>query len=276
MLKTRDESPAPDSTAAITNIPRNDKYVPAAVYAATQALLRVESTDQAAQVLVQLVRDLGGHAVPDSLSDPDAMPIDISLGEGGLVYPSASEGSTAHWLLTEYIEDAVEDAKSAIELMRAAQRLATDAGIDPISGLPDQKTMSRLLSRLVEGDAIVAMDLDWVRTIGTDQPSDQEILRSFGRSLRLATRAMEHCGRSTGGEFLALLYAPGEEGCLRLLERFRDRWQKSDYANELTFSAGIACVNDQGWRSTIQAADRALRRGQESSDKWETATPDDY
>jgi len=276
MLKTRDESPAPDSAAAITNIPRNDKYVPAAVHTATQALLRVENVDQAAQVLVQLVRDLGGHAVPDSLSDPDAMPIDISLGEGGLVFPSASPGSTAHWLLTEYMEAAVADATAAIELMRAAQRLATDAGIDQISGLPDQQTMSRLLSRLVESDAIVAMDLDWVRAIGTDQPSDQMILRSFGRSLRMATRATEHCGRSAGGEFLVLMYEPGEEGCLRLLERFRDRWQKSEYGNDLTFSAGMARVSDQGWRSAIQAADRALRRGQESGDKWETATPEDY
>ena len=171
---------------------------------------------------------------------------------------------------------AVADARAAMEWLRAAPRLATDAGIDQLTGLPDQTTMSRILSRLVEGDAIVAMDLDWVRAIGTDQPSDQAILRSFGRSLRLATRATEHCGRSAGGEFLALMYDPGEDGCLRLLERFRDRWQKSDHGNDLSFSAGIARVNDQGWRSAIQGADRSLRRAQESGDRWETATPDDY
>ena len=276
MLTTRDETTVPDSAAAITSTPRDDKYVPAAVHAATQALLRVESSDQARQVLVQLVRNLGGHAVPKSLGDVDALPIDISLREGEPVYPTASKGSAAHWLLAEYIEAAVTDARVAIELVRAAERLATDAGIDRISGLPDHQTMSRLLSRLVEGDAIVAMDLDWIQVIGTDQPSDQEILRSFGRSLRLAARATEHCGRFGGGEFLLLMYEPGEEGCIRLLERLRERWEKSGHSNELSFSAGIANVDEQGWRSAIQAADRALRRAQETGDKWETATPDDY
>jgi diguanylate cyclase (GGDEF)-like protein len=276
MITTRKAPPVPHDAASITSAPSDDKYVPAAVHAATQSLLRVATSDQAAQVLVQLVRDLGGHTVPESLADPNALPIDISLGQGESVYPTASKGSATHWLLTTYMEAAVKDALAAIELVSAAERLATDAGIDPKSGLPDHQTMSRLLSRLEAGDAILAIDLDWIRLIGVDNhPGEEELLRLFGKALRLSTRATEYCGRFSGGEFLILLREPGSEGGTRVLERLRDRWDKVPH-DELTFSAGIAVLNDEGWRPAIEAADRALKRAQESGDRWETATQSDY
>ncbi|MCH8814057.1 MAG: diguanylate cyclase [Chloroflexi bacterium] len=277
MLTTRKDSPVLEGTPTLGAAPQDDKYVPAAVYSAAQALLRVARTDEAAQVLVRLVRDLGGHAVPESIADQETLPIDISLGEGEPVYPSAPEGSATHWLLTTYIEGAVADAQAAIALVRRAERLAADAGIDETSALPDHQTMSRLVSRLREGDAIVALDLDWIRVVGTDQEfSDRDLLRSLGKTLRQATRATEYCGRFSGGEFVVLMANPTELGGTRMLERLRERWANAAHPQELTFSAGIAVVGEQGWRTAVQAADRALRRAQESGDSWETARPDDY
>jgi len=277
MLTTRQDSPVIKGRSTAGADPRDDKYVPSAVLSAAQALLRLTRTGEAAQVLVELVRDLGGHAVPESIADEEALTIDISLGEGEPVFPSAPQGSAAHWLLTTYIEAAVADAEAAISLVRRAERLASDAGIDKASALPDHQTMSRLVSRLTEGDAVVAIDLDWIRVIGSDQQlSDREIIRSFGKTLRLATRATDHCGRFSGGEFLVLMTNPSEEGGTKMLERLRERWIKAPRPQELTFSAGIAAVDDQGWRPATEAANMARRRAQDSGDCWETARPEDY
>ena len=277
MLTARKDSPQQEDRSTFGAVPQDDKYVPTAVYSAAQALLRITQTDEAAQVLVRLVRDLGGHAVPESIADEEALLIDISLGEGEPIYPSAPESSAAHWLLSNYIEGAVADAQAAIALARRADRLATDAGIDEMSALPDHQTMSRLVSRLREGDAVVALDLDWIKVVGSEQRySDRDLLRSFGRSLRLATRATEYCGRFSGGELVVLMTDPSDEGGAKMLERLRDRWTNTAHPEELTFSAGIAVVDDQGWRPATQAADRALRRAQESGDSWETAQPEDY
>jgi GGDEF domain-containing protein len=257
--------------------PQDDKYVPSVVLSAAQALLRVTRTDEAAQVLVKLVRDLGGHAVPESLADEEALTIDISLGEGEPVFPSAPQGSAARWLLNAYMQGATADAQAAIPLVRRAERLAADAGIDEVSALPDHQTMSRLVSRLASGDAIVAVDLDWIRVIGSDQQlSDREIIRAFGKSLRQATRATEYCGRFSGGEFAVLMTNPTDVGGPKMLERLREHWIKAPRPQELTFSAGIAAVDGQGWRPATEAADKARRRAQESGDCWETARPEDY
>jgi GGDEF domain-containing protein len=277
MLTTRKDSPQQEDRSTFGTVPQDDKYVPAAVYSAAQALLRITQTDEAAQVLVKLVRDLGGHAVPESIADDEALTIDISLGEGEPVFPSAPEGSAARWLLNTYMQGAAADARAAISLVRRAERLATDAGIDEASALPDHQTMSRLVSRLTEGDAVVAIDLDWIKVVGNNQQlSDREILRSFGKTLRLATRATEHCGRFSGGEFLVLMNNPSDEGGNRMLERLRERWTKAPRPQELTFSAGIAAVDSRGWRPATEAADKARRRAQESGDCWETARPEDY
>lgn len=254
-----------------------EKYVPDLVYSATRALMRARNSEEAAGILVGLVRNLGGTAVPSSANDPDAIEIDISLGLGEPVYPSAPAGSAAQWLIATYLPNAVQDAQAAFELIRRAERLASDAGIDPVSGLPDHRTLSRLVTRLEPGDAIVAVDLDWVRGIGANEgQSDQEVLRLFARDLRSATRATEFCGRSKGGEFVVLLAKPGKEGGLRLLERLKGRWTKRASARTLSFSAGIAPVDDRGWRAAFQAADSAMRRAQEAGDRWETARDDDY
>lgn len=261
--------------APSTNPP--EKYVPDLVYSSTRSLLRVAAADEAIGLLSGLVRKLGGNIVPESANDPDAMSIDISLGHGEPVYPVAKPGSAAHWLISTYVPNVVKDARAAFELALRAEVLAKDAGIDAVSGLPNHRTMSRLVTRLQTGDAIVATDLDWVHVLGNDDvQSDQEILRAFARDLRNATRANEFCGRASGGEFVALLNEPGADGAFKLLERLQARWEKRPSTMPHTFSGGIATVDERGWRPAIQAADRALRRCQETGNHWESAQADDY
>jgi diguanylate cyclase (GGDEF)-like protein len=276
LVTTGSEHLAEDQRAApITDPP--EKYVPDLVYSATRLLLRARGPDEAVSLLSQLVHDLGGSTVPASANDPNALPIDISLGQGEPVYAVASPRSAARWLLSTYLPDVIEDARVALELASRAEVLAKDAGIDPVSGLPSHGTLSRLVARLKPGDAIVAVDVDWDRFPGSGTAhGDQEIVRAFARDLRKAARATEFCCRSGGGEFVALLNEPGSEGAFKLLGRLQDRWVKRPQAIPHTFSGGIATIDDRGWRPAIQAADRALRRSQKTGDCWEAAQPEDY
>ena len=83
-------------------------------------------------------------------------------------------------------------------------------------------------------------------------------------------------GRASGGEFVALLNEPGTDGAFKLLERLQERWEKRPSTMPHTFSGGISTVDDRGWRPAIQAADRALRRCQETGNHWESAQAEDY
>lgn len=262
-------------SALVANPP--EKYVPDPVYTATRNLLRVRASDGAISILVQLVRQLGGEIACESDGDQNAMAIDISLGQSEPVYPVAEAGSAAHWLISTYLPNVVADARSAFELAMRAELLAKDAGIDPVSGLPNHRTLSRLVTRLGPGDAIVAVDLDWAHAMGNaNAHADNETLRAFARDLRQATRANEFCGRSSGGEFFALLNDPGPEGAFKLLERLHARWAKRPSTMVITFSGGVAIVDERGWRPAIQAADKVLRRCQEKGNCWEAAAPEDY
>lgn len=254
-----------------------EKYVPDVVYSATRSLMRVSTSEEVIGILTELVRRLGGDIVPASAEDPDALRIDISMGQGDPVYPVAASGSASHWLIRTYLPNVIEDAQTAYDLTRRAEQLAKDAGIDSASALPNHRTLSRVVTRLQAGDAIVAVDLDWARGMREGESSeDQEMLRAFAHDVRQATRANEFCGRSSGGEFMVLLNNPGDHGAEKLLERLRDRWSKRPWKIGITFSGGIAAVDERGWRPAIQAADRALRRSQKKGDSWESALADDY
>lgn len=276
LITTRSDTPTENRRSSPSANPP-EKYVPDLVYSTTRSLLRIVGSDDALSLLSQLVRKLGGNIVPASVNEPDALAIDISLGHGEPIYPVAKPGSAAHWLLSTYLPNVVKDAQAAFELARRAEILAKDAGIDTVSGLPSHRTLSRLVTRLQTGDAIVAVDLDWIHVIGADDvQSDQEILRAFARDLRNATRANEFCGRSSGGEFVALLNDPGSDGAFKLLERLQERWAKRPSTMPHTFSGGVATVDERGWRPAIQAADRVLRRCQETGNCWESAQAEDY
>jgi diguanylate cyclase (GGDEF)-like protein len=252
--------------------------VPDAVYRATRALLRVRTAEQGVGIIISLIKDLGGSTAPERLADSDAIPLDISLGEGEPLLPTAPEGSDARRALTEFLPAIVEDARFALELTRGVERLARDAGVDALTGLPDRRSMGRLMGRLKAGDALVAIDIDAFRMINEADGHDagDEVLRSFSRALRHVVRAADHFGRMSADEFLVVLQNEDAAAADILLERLREHWTKVRSA-PVTFSAGVACVSRDDWRSAMQAAERALFRAKESGrDRWETARDDEY
>jgi diguanylate cyclase (GGDEF)-like protein len=252
--------------------------IPRPIYRATRSLLRIHSAEEAVGIIIDAVKQLGGGTAPARVGHPDAMAIDISLGEGEPLLATAKAGSAARRHLEEFLANLAEDARVALELNRRVDRLAREAGVDTLTGLPNRRTLGRLMGRLKDGDLLVALDLDHFNKINETYGYDagDDVLRSFSRALRHAVRATDHFGRMGPEEFLVVLQGAGVPAAEKLLARLREHWL-SVRPLPVTFSAGIAPIGEHDWRCTLQAADRALIRAKEAGrDRWKAATEADY
>ncbi len=252
--------------------------IPRTVYRATRSLLRIHSAEEAVGIIIDAVKRLGGGATPARVGHPDALAIDISLGEGEPLLATARPGSAARRHLEEFIPNLAEDAKIALELNRRVDRLAREAGVDTLTGLPNRQTMGRLMGRLKDGDTLVTLDMDNFNkaneTYGYD--AGDEILRGFSRALRHAVRATDHFGRMGPEEFLVVLQGASVPAAEKLLTRLREHWL-TVRPQPVSFSAGIAPMGEHDWRRALQAADRALVRAKSAGrDRWKAAEEADY
>ncbi|MDQ3896205.1 MAG: MerR family transcriptional regulator [Actinomycetota bacterium] len=126
MAETADSGtvgPAPPAAS----VPTLDPAVLAAAYRATRALLTVRAPDGAVDVLVALVRELGGDVVPAEEAGADALPLDLSLGERPPLLPVADPFSVARLQLERCLPTVVEDARRAATI---ARRLSLSEGGD--------------------------------------------------------------------------------------------------------------------------------------------------
>jgi diguanylate cyclase (GGDEF)-like protein len=251
--------------------------VPGPVYESTRRLVGVASAEQASEIARCLVCELGGRIETAFNASPDVLPMDVSLGQADGFFPSAPAGSAARTLIEAYLPRFLDDARRALENTRLMERLAHDAGIDSLTGLPDRVAMGRLMARLQPGDLLVAMDLDAFEAVNTAKGrigADDE-LRSFAQALRQSTRANESCSRMGGDEFLVVLYQSKVQTARSFLDRLNRRWERCP--GRTSFSAGFAAVQTDGWRSALLAAERALQRAKESGPgAWEPAQANDY
>jgi DNA-binding transcriptional MerR regulator len=92
-----------------------------AAYAATRALLRIRRPGDAVKILVRLVRDLGGEVAPAAHDPADAIPLDLSLGEGPPLLPAADPYSVARLHLERVLPTVLEDARHMALLARQRQ-----------------------------------------------------------------------------------------------------------------------------------------------------------
>jgi heme oxygenase (mycobilin-producing) len=114
----------------------------AVVLAATRDLLWIETPADARTTALRLVDELGGTVIAPDAAGAAALPIDLSFGVGDPVVPSAPADSVAHLLLSRHLPGFVRDANRAVELASRAQRLARDADIDALTGLPNRRVIS--------------------------------------------------------------------------------------------------------------------------------------
>jgi diguanylate cyclase (GGDEF)-like protein len=277
-MRTSNNALIAPRTVPLAEGERPRDLIPRPIYRATRSLLRIHSAEEAVGIIIEAVKQLGGGTAPARVGHPDALAIDVSLGEGEPLLAIAKSGSAARRHLEEFLSNLVDDAKVALELNRRVDRLAREAGVDMLTGLPNRRTMGRMMARLKDGDLLVTLDLDRFNkvneTYGYD--SGDDLLRSFSRALRHAVRATDHFGRMGPEEFLVVLQGAGVPAAEKLLARLRDYWI-SVRPLPVSFSAGIAPMIETDWRRTMQAADRALLRAKDAGrDRWEAARDADY
>ena len=90
-----------------------------AAYVATRRLLACRSRRQAAQVVIDLVHQLGADVVGAADRDANAFPFDLSFGEGAPCYPAADPVSVARLHLEEALPAVLLDAARVMRLVEA-------------------------------------------------------------------------------------------------------------------------------------------------------------
>jgi GGDEF domain-containing protein len=253
-----------EQTADVTPVrPSGLKYAPEAVYICARQLLRAANAHEVVEALRRLVIELGGRVVSARERGEDAIPLDITIGRGEPLYVVAEPGSNRR-LIERYLPAALDDARASLDLMRRIDRLANEAGIDPLTSLPNHRSVSRILSRLQPLDAVLALALDPAEIAAKHGKSaSDECVKAFSAALRQATRATDFIGYFGNGRFVVLMKTPGEDGLRRLVERIRLRWERArPYA--VSFSTGFSVVNEEGWRPAIRSAELSLQQAQET------------
>ena len=92
-----------------------------AAYSATRALLRVRRPAQAVDILVRLVRELGGDVVDAEGAPPEALPLDLSFGERATLLAVAPPYSVARLHLERILPTVLDDARNMELLARRRQ-----------------------------------------------------------------------------------------------------------------------------------------------------------
>lgn len=254
--------------------------MPAPVYEATRSLIRIRLSAEAVAIISRAVRALGGQ-VPAEGSPTEGESIEIYISPGYQIRACAPPDSTALQEIREYLPLLAEDARAVLSTVSAVERLARQAGVDPLTGLPDHNSLSRLFSRLRVGDVIIAMAIDGTQAQAGRGSSEGDLdsdamLASFAQALRQSVRKTDYCGRMGSDAFIAVLRDERAAAAERLLARIRSAWERAR-PDPRGFSAGIAAVTASGWRAALSAAESALRRARDSGgNAWETATEGDY
>jgi hypothetical protein len=117
-----DGRPAPDLTAIGSGARGplvDDTLGLAAAHRAACRLIRLEDVEDAPAVLVDLVSDLGGIAVPADEAPADALPVDLGLGIVPPLVP-VGDAPVARVRLERVLPPVVEDARRMVTLLRLA------------------------------------------------------------------------------------------------------------------------------------------------------------
>jgi len=101
-----------------------------AILAATRAVLRARTPAEVRDLVVAFVRISGGDVIAADRSGADALPFDLSFGEGEPLLPAAEKPSVVRLRLERTLPALHEDARRIVALLRAA----SDARSDPPAG----------------------------------------------------------------------------------------------------------------------------------------------
>jgi diguanylate cyclase (GGDEF)-like protein/PAS domain S-box-containing protein len=248
-------APSPYGPGRLTNVNAGESDVVADLL---RGLLRVRSAPAAVDLLHRTIRSMGGTPVPATEADEQALPVDVSLGEGPPVLVEVEQFTIARMQLERLLPRLVEDARQAVDLLRQTERLVEETARDELTGLANRRVLDRVLPRTRSG-SVVMIDLDHFKDVNDrhGHAAGDAVLVSFGKVLRAQARAQDTSCRIGGEEFALVLTDAGVSGAVKLVDRIRKAWS-SAAPQAVTFSAGIAAVDTHGGMAALVAADQAL------------------
>jgi diguanylate cyclase (GGDEF)-like protein len=162
------------------------------------------------------------------------------------------------------------------------------AATDPLTKLPNARSVQEALIRMVAQSqrthsplSAVVIDLDHFKALNDrhGHQAGDEVLATFGATLRRGVRASDFAGRWGGEEFVVLLHDTDLEGALQAAETMRasfDGLNVPGVTAHVTASLGVATLPDHAsdGPALIRAADRALYRAKAGGrNRVATATP---
>jgi GGDEF domain-containing protein len=222
----------------------------AVVHAGTRALFGAETALEIVEIVIGVVRELGGDVAPAHDDPYGAIPIDLGLGEIAPLLPVVPDLSVARLHIEMLLPALMEDARHAVVRLRTSERLNDEASTDPLTGVLTQRAALRQLATLTTADAVVLIHLDQ-----PDHP-DTESLVSFGALVQRSVRAGDVVGRHGDTSFLIGLRQTTPELTTQRIDELRRSWAET--GSPVTFSAGVAPVGAAGPRGAVSAAARAL------------------
>lgn len=160
-------------------------------------------------------------------------------------------------LLAAHVGRALRNATDyALQEINAAYH-ATQATIDPLTGVGNRRHAESLLSTLEPGDTVLLFDLDHFKGVNDTfgHAAGDAVLQDFARFLQSNIRYVDGVARLGGEEFLVIRRAMGPvtEEEPRLVEAWRATQPRT------TVSAGLAVHHaDRTPMATLAAADDAL------------------
>lgn len=227
-------------------------------------LLWSNSSDQVEDVLTRFVRRLGGEVVAGDESRPTgALPANLAVGGGTPLLAVAPSGSEARKLLEVHLPSLLEDAEHAVTRLARLDQAEWESSRDPLTGVANRRTLSRALSGLRAGDALVIVDIDHFEQVNDrfGHVAGDEVLLDFIHVLRHVVSDRDLIGRYGDAEFLVLLRRPADPAATCAGIRAQWRWRHLSGPSAVTFSAGWARVEDHpSPRAALVAADAALYR----------------
>jgi diguanylate cyclase len=166
-----------------------------------------------------------------------------------------------------------------LELERALGLNRQLAACDPLTGLPNRRAMTALLSRDPVGDrrtsrpmALALLDIDWFKRINDTygHRTGDAVLQRFAELARMELRADDVLARWGGEEFLMIMPATRRDHAHAAVDRMRLRMAEGGFERlavglQVSFSAGITeCSGDEPYAAAIERADQALYQAKKS------------
>jgi diguanylate cyclase (GGDEF)-like protein len=229
-----------------------------AVHEATRALLDADSPSEVVDVVLRLVAELGGRAVPARIAGSGALPWDLSFGVDEPLLPMADPTSVPRLHLEALLPAFLEDARRVVMDLRHRSQLRHEATQDALTGLMNRRALDRQLHRLRCGDALAMIDFDHFKRLNdtAGHAAGDAVLACFGQLLLDRVRVLDLVARYGGEEITVAAFETTPETLVARVEQVRRAWSRVQ-PFPVTFSAGVAAVTTTV-DAALLAADTAL------------------